>query len=98
MKIIALKVIATLVIATLFSGCSNKEVKYIKPKLPKLRTCAVSKAKVNYKLINGKVCLSKKDYKMLKKQNYRLRVCNELLNKQNRAFNKQYVEEAKWES
>jgi hypothetical protein len=78
-------------LATLFSGCTQDVVKYITPKVPKLKTCKVSKKKISYKIVNGKVCLSKKEYRVLKNTNYRLRVCNELLNEQNMDFNKRFA-------
>ena len=91
MKKIALKmIVVSLFIAIAFSGCA-KEIKYIKPKIPKLKSCIVKRAKVSYKIKNGLICLKRKDYRVLKKQNYRLRVCLDLLNRQIKDFNKRYV-------
>lgn len=89
----AIKIVAKAMIALIaFSGCSQK-VKTIKvqPKLPHLRTCKVSSLKVRVQKKDGKVCIEDSEYKKLKRQNYRLRVCNELLNKQNVDFNRKYV-------
>ena len=92
MKILAPRMILITLLAILFSGCTQRVVtKYVTPKVPKLKTCKVSKKKISYKIVNGKVCLSKKEYRVLKNTNYRLRVCNELLNKQNIDFNKRFA-------
>jgi len=88
---IALKMIAVLFITILFSGCVAKETKYVKQKIPKLKSCIVKRAKVSYKIKNRLICLKRKDYRVLKKQNYRLRVCLDLLNRQIKDFNKRYV-------
>ena len=91
MKKLALKMIVMIFIATLFSACTKKATKYIAPKVPKLKTCKVNKKKISYKIVDGKICLSKQNYKVLKSANYRLRVCNELLNKQNIDFNQRFA-------
>ena len=75
---------------TLFSGCVAKK-EFVKVRLPKLRTCKVTPAKVKVTKVDNKVCMELSEYKKLKKQNYRLRVCNELLNKQNIDFNKRFA-------
>lgn len=83
-------IVIALSLSTLFSACSVKK-EYISPKLPKLRTCVVSKKKVEVEKCGTKLCLDRNNYRVLKKQNYRLRVCNELLNKQNKDYNKRYA-------
>jgi hypothetical protein len=75
---------------TLFSGCATKK-EFVKPVLPKLRTCKVLAVKVRVRKDGDKICMQVSEYKKLKKQNYRLRVCNELLNKQNIDFNKRFA-------
>jgi len=90
MKKTALKVIVVC-LAILFSGCAEKEVVIKKPSLPKLKKCVVKKRGVTYTKKGDKICLIESEYKKLKRQNYRLRVCNELLNKQNDDFNKRYA-------
>ena len=82
--------IAALFFMTLFSGCAAKK-EFIKVKLPKLRTCKVTPTKIRVSRVGNRVCMELSEYKKLKKQNYRLRVCNELLNKQNIDFNKRFA-------
>ena len=86
----AIKLIAILAFTILFSACSTDK-EYIEPKYPKLRTCVVKKQKVKVQKNGNKICMELSEYKKLKKQNYRLRVCNELLNKQNIDFNKRFA-------
>ena len=87
-----LKIVMILLSLIAFSGCSQK-IKYIKvpTKVPHLKSCKVSSLKIRVKKDGGKVCMTKDEYNKLKKQNYRLRVCNELLNKQNADFNKRFA-------
>jgi len=85
-----IKLIAILLFTIAFSGCeANKEI--IKPKIPKLRTCIVKNKKIKVEKCGAKFCFDKRNYTLLKKQNYRKTVCNELLNKQNIDFNKRFV-------
>ena len=88
MKKIAL-LFLVMIFSFIFSGCA-KEPNCPKMKLPKLKTCVVKKRSIKYEVKNGKICLSRANYKLLKKQNYRLRVCNSLLNAQNRDFNSKF--------
>jgi len=85
-----IKLIVILAFTILFSACSTDK-EYIEPKYPKLRTCVVKKQRVKVQKNGNKVCMELSEYKKLKKQNYRLRVCNELLNKQNIDFNKRFA-------
>jgi len=86
----AILIVAVLFFMTLFSGCA-KEKEFIKPTVPKLRTCKVKPTKVRVKKSGNSICMKIQEYKKLKKQNYRLRVCNELLNRQNIDFNKRFA-------
>jgi len=83
-------IVIALFFMTLFSGCAAKK-EFIKPTLPKLRTCKVLALKVRVRKNGDNICMRLSEYKKLKKQNYRLRVCNELLNKQNLDFNKRFA-------
>lgn len=89
MKRVMLLLIAVL-FTTLFSGCSA-DTKYIKQSIPKLRVCRVTPTKVRVTREGNTVYMSITDYKKLKNKNRRLRVCNDLLNKQNLDFNKRFV-------
>ena len=86
----AVLIVTALFFTTLFSGCVAKK-ELVKPTLPKLRTCKVLAVKVRVRKDGDNICMKLSEYKKLKKQNYRLRVCNELLNKQNLDFNKRFV-------
>jgi len=72
-----------------FFGCSTKEIAVCK--VPKLRTCIVSKKEIKVRRVGDEICMKIDSYKILKRQNYRLRVCNELLNNQNKDFNKRFA-------
>ncbi len=92
-----IKIVAiTLLFLIAFSGCSQKlqpKIEFVKVpvKVPHLKTCRVSSLKVRVKKEGKKVCMAESEYNKLKKQNYRLRVCNELLNKQIKDFNRKYA-------
>jgi len=86
----AAALIAAVFFMTLFNGCAAKK-EFVKVRLPKLRTCKVTPTKVKVAKVGNRVCMELSEYKKLKKQNYRLRVCNELLNKQNIDFNKRFA-------
>ena len=85
--------IAVLFLTTLFSGCAEPEKVYIKPKLPHLKECKVKRIKVKAFGGDRRVCYELNEYKKLKDTNRRLRICNELLNRQITDFNKKFVEE-----
>ena len=89
------KRVVVLAIATLFtilfSGCSAKNTEFLKQSVPTLRVCVVSKTKVRVSRNGNTIYMQLSEYRKLKNQNRRLRVCNELLNKQNRDFNKRFA-------
>lgn len=86
----ATAIVIALFFMTLFSGCTAKK-EFIKPVLPTLRTCKVLVVKVRVSKKGKNIHMQMSEYKKLKRQNYRLRVCNELLNKQNIDFNKRFT-------
>lgn len=90
MKRVMLLLTIAIPFTILFSGCDS-ETKYIKTSVPKLRVCRVSETKVRVTIRGNNVYMLLSEYKKLKRQNHRLRVCNDLLNKQNRDFNKRFA-------
>jgi len=76
----------------LFSGCS-KEVKIVTPKVPKLKKCIVKAKKISFSKSGNRVCMDMKSFKLLKRQNYRVRVCNKLLNRQIEDFNTKFTKD-----
>ncbi len=85
-----MRIVLLMLFSMLFVGCGSKTA--LAPCIvPKLKTCKVSKKNIKVSKKGNTICLSLKAYKILKKQNYRLRVCNELLNRQNLDFNKRFV-------
>jgi len=86
------KIALLAVVFSLFSGCSNK-VEVVKPKIPALKKCIVKPKKIEFSKRGNRVCMSLSSFKLLKRQNYRVRVCNELLNKQIEDFNKHFAKD-----
>lgn len=73
-----------------FNACT-KEKEYLTPTIPTLRTCFVKQKKIKYRRVGKEVCMPVGSFRIEKDQNRRLRVCNDLLNRQNIDFNKRFA-------
>jgi len=84
------KLTILITILLLFNACSA-EKEYITPKMPKLRTCIVKPKTIKYRKMGNEICMPINSFKIEQNQNKRLRICNDLLNRQNRDFNKRFA-------
>jgi len=79
----------------LFNGCTQPQKVYVSPKLPTLRECRVKRVRLRAYGDGERICYARKEYAKLKDTVRRLRVCNDLLNRQNRDFNARFARKEK---